>query len=474
MRRWISSVWTRLTWAQRFLLASLVILVTGMAGIGAWVGQQIEMEVIHQTAAYTALYVSSVVEPNLQELADGDTITPEHQAMLDRLLNETSQGQHITAIKVWNKAGRVVYATDKANLGLTFPIDGELARALRGWVAADISNLDKPENAYDADRGQRRLETYTPVRHTGTSQIIAAIEYYQTVDDLDRAITSSQQRSWLLVAAVTVSMYLLLAGFVRRLSDTIQRQQGELSTQVARLREVLTQNQELHERVQRAAQRTTALNERFLRRISAELHDGPAQDLGLALLRLDNLEPAAFATPAVQPPSPPADFQLVQGALQNALKEIRAISGGMGLPELENVSLTETVTRAVRAHERRTGTPVALTINALPEGVALPVKITVYRLIQEALSNAYRHAGAVGQQIRVEAAAEQLQLVISDDGPGFDTTLKLETDEHLGLVGMRERVESLGGTFRVESAPGRGARVVARLPLAETLKGESV
>src|SRR5512144_2157507 len=141
MRKRISGLISRLTWAQRFLLASLVILVAGMAGIGAWVGQQIQSGVIHQTAAYTALYVSSVMEPNLQELATGDTLTPEHQAMLDRILRETSQGQHITAIKVWDKAGRVVYATDKANMGLTLPIDDELARALRGWVAADISNL---------------------------------------------------------------------------------------------------------------------------------------------------------------------------------------------------------------------------------------------------------------------------------------------------------------------------------------------
>ena len=465
MRKRISGLVSRLTWAQRFLLASLVVLVAGMAGIGAWVGQQIRGGVIHNTAVYTALYVSSVVEPNLQELVTGNTLTPQHQAMLDNILRQTSQGQHITAVKVWDTTGRVVYATDKANVGLTLPIDDELARALRGWVAADISNLNKPENAHDSDRGQRRLETYAPVRQTGTTRIIAAIEYYQTVDDLDRAITSAQQQSWLLVGAVTVGMYLLLAGFVRQLSDTVRRQQDRLSAQVGQLRELLAQNQELHERVQGAAQRTNALNERFLRRISAELHDGPAQELGLALLRLDNIEPAGEAPAAVQPP--PADFQVIKNALQNALKEIRAISGGMGLPELENISLPETVTRAVRAHERRTGTSVALATSALPNDVPLPVKITVYRLIQEALNNAYRHAGGAGQKITVESLADELELIISDGGPGFDGALENGTDEHMGLVGMRERVESLGGSFRVESTPGQGARVIACLPLRD-------
>ena len=61
------------------------------------------------------------------------------------------------------------------------------------------------------------------MRRTGTNQIIAAVEFYQTVDDLDRAIAAARQRCWLTVGAVTVGMYLLLAGFVRRISDTISR-----------------------------------------------------------------------------------------------------------------------------------------------------------------------------------------------------------------------------------------------------------
>jgi len=78
---------------------------------------------------------------------------------------------------------------------------------------------------------------------------------------------------------VTLLMYLLLAGFIGRASDTIGRQELALRDQVARLTELLAQNVELHERVRRAATRTTALNERFLRRISADLHDGSAQEL---------------------------------------------------------------------------------------------------------------------------------------------------------------------------------------------------
>jgi signal transduction histidine kinase len=487
LRHWKQTWDTRLTWAQRFMLASLVILVLGMLGLGWWVYQEIQTSVVNQTADNVALYVSGIVAPNVQELVTGDSITPEHQALLSRTMNDTSLGQHITAVKVWDMQGRVVYATDMQDIGQSFPVDGDLQHALRGWVAAGITTLNKPENVNDRDRGQRRLETYSPVRRTGTSQVIGAVEFYQTVDGLDRDLATAQQRSWLIVGSAGLVMYLLLGGFVRFASETNRRQQAELSDQVVRLKELLAQNDELHERVRRAARRTTALNERFLRRISAELHDGPAQDLGLALLRLDHLEPHAQAArnaPVAAHSAPVAaatqsgptaesapDFQVVQNSLQHALTEIRAISAGMGLPELKDRSPVDTVARAVRSHEQRTGTRVTVKLNNLPSHLSLPVKITVYRVMQEALSNAYRHAGGAGQEVRVDATAHQLTLTVADCGPGFDNVGNLASDEHLGLVGMRERLESLGGSFRIESERGGGTRIIAQLPL-DALPGE--
>lgn len=467
MRAKIKGLFKGLTWSQRFLIASLVILGAGMTGIGWWIGMQIESGVIHQTAANTALYVSSVMEPNVQELATSQSITLEHQAALTRLLHDTSFGQGITSVKVWNKQGRIIYANTPANIGLVFPVDSDLAKALRGWVSSEIGNLSKPENVNDPERGQRRLETYSPVRRTGTDEIIGAVEFYQTVTGLDRDVAAAQQQSWLVVVGATAIMYLLIAGFVRFASDTIRRQQGELAFRVTQLQGLLKQNQDLHERVRRAAQRTTELNERFLRRIGAELHDGPAQDLGLALLRLDHLQPAAeFASSSLaRNPVVETDFNLIQTSLRHALQEIRAISAGMGLPELENLPLSETVIRAIRAHERRTETSVKLDMDRLPEAVPVPIKITVYRIVQEGLSNAYRHAGGKGQSVRVGYGGSQLSVTVSDDGPGFDQTREDEWEEHLGLIGMRERVESLGGVFEIESGDGHGTRVLARLPL---------
>jgi signal transduction histidine kinase len=159
------------------------------------------------------------------------------------------------------------------------------------------------------------------------------------------------------------------------------------------------------------------------------------------------------------------DLTGIQSSLQSAQKEVRAISTGLSLPQLAELSLLETVTRAARAHERRTGSRVRLDVASLPEQAALPVKITIYRVIQESLNNSYRHAGGANQQVRAFMDGEMLVLEVSDEGPGFVPQASASFHGHLGLAGMRERVESLGGTFSVESEPGKGTRVTARFAL---------
>ena len=293
--------------------------------------------------------------------------------------------------------------------------------------------------------------------------MIAVAEFYQTVDALNHEIAAAQRRSWLVVLGATLLIYLLLAGFVQRASDTIEGQQSMLNDQISRLTELLAQNKELHDRVRRAAGSVATLNERFLRRIGSELHDGPAQDLGLVLLKLDALIGRSEKSQAA--PELLQELTNIQSSLQNAQREVRAISTGLSLPQLAELSLHRTVIRAVRAHERRTGSRVTLDVAPLPEQASLPVKITTYRVIQESLNNSYRHAAGANLQIHAFMDGELLALEISDEGPGFVPQPATGFNGHLGLAGMRERVESLGGRFSVKSEPGKGTQVSARLPL---------
>lgn len=199
------------------------------------------------------------------------------------------------------------------------------------------------------------------------------------------------------------------------------------------------------------------------RRIGSDLHDGPSQTLAFAMLRLDAVEGRLDV--AGQPGD--ADLQAVRGALDEALTDMRTIAAGLRTPELERATPAEIVRRAVAEHERRAAAPATVDVQGIPTAAPLATKIALYRILSEALSNAARHGGGAGVGVKVtEADDGNLIVEVSDHGPGFDPSRK-PAEGHLGLVGMRERAELLGGRFELESRPGAGTRVRAFLPLAE-------
>jgi signal transduction histidine kinase len=461
--RVVTTALARASLATQFLVASLVVLLLGMVVTGSWVSRAIEHGVLNRSAALTALYVDSVLSPHLQALGGQPQLDAEEVATLDSLLAETPLGQRVVAFKVWSPGAQVLYSPDRRLMGQEFGVDEGLARALQGEVSAELSDLDEPENAYEREQWSQLLEVYAPVRADDPSgRIVGAVEFYQSPDELEGEVAAARAGSWAVVGVVTLVMYVLLGGIVRRGSNTILRQQRSLRRQEATLREqvvelsdLLNQNARLHDRVRRAAERTTALNEQALRRIGGDLHDGPGQTLGLALLRLDLLDGAR---------PDPETVSVVRSAVQDALGEIRAISTGLRLPELAPLDVAQVASRAMAAHVRRSGTAVDLQFERLPRQAPLPVKITLFRTLEEALSNATRHGLGRGVVARLEGVPGGLRLTVSDRGPGFCPNAD-RPEGHLGLANMRERAEVLGGTFEVRSAPGQGTTVVLWLPL---------
>jgi signal transduction histidine kinase len=444
--------------AGQFLLANLVVLLLGMLVVGGWVSQAIERGVLNRSGALTALYVSSVLGDDLQVLATQSDFDPAQVARFDHLLLETPLGQRVVAFKIWSPGGQVLYSTDRRVMGQQFEPDEGLDAALAGDVTAELSDLRAPENRFERDRWSRLLEVYAPLREQGPpGRILGAVEFYESTDELDSEVASARFNTWAVVGAVTMAVYVLLAGIVKRGSNTIDRQRDALERQVLELSSLLEQNAALHRRVRRAAEHTTALNEQALKRISADLHDGPGQTLGLALLRLERLEGRG--------PTEDVEVSVVRGAVQDALGDVRAISTGLRLPMLESLSVEEVAERAVHAHERRSGCAVQFETRDPPPQAPLSVKITLFRTLEEALSNATRHGGGVGLRATLEAIAGSIRLAVRDEGPGFCPNVERDSG-HLGLLNMRERAELLGGTFEVVSAPGQGCTVKLCLPLA--------
>ena len=456
-----AAVADRVTLFQRFMLVSLLILVVGAYVIGSFTAGEIKARVIERTSAITALYVDSFVSPHLQELKTGETISPEHYASLDGLLSTSPLGQKIVAFKVWSVQGKVLYAnSNRALIGRQFPIPDDLDEALHGQVSASLSGLNENENEFERPIFGRLLEVYVPVHADGDGEIIGASEFYQDPAELESEVSSSQRKGWLIVGGATGVMYLLLVGMVRGANTTISRQHR-------RLEQLAGQNAALAERVRRAAAQKSETDERLLMRIAQDLHDGPAQDVSLALLRLEAV--GGSEEEAHRAASAQEDIQLMRAALSGAIKDIREIAAGLRLPEMEGLSLAEVVERAVQEHREKTGNRVAVSVTSGLPTAGLPAKIAVYRVVQEALNNAYQHAGVDEEEVDLRLSQGALRLDVRDRGVGLEGSAGPRGEARgrapLGLRGMRERVEMLGGTLEVVSEPGSGTTVRAVIPL---------
>lgn len=463
----------RLTLTRQFLVASFPIVLAGMLVIGFWVEREIERGVVTRLGEVQSLYVDSLVAPHLDQLLARGTLDGEQKATLDALLTDTPLGQKIVAFIIWRPDGRVLYSNESELIGRRFPVSEGLAAALAGNIHAKVVDRATQSHQY-ATRAwpQRLIETYTPIHAEAMGRVLGAAEFYQTTSELEDAMRGARRRSWGIVAVTMFAMYFLFFSLVRRGSQTIVTQQQELHDRVGELSALLAANAQLDAKVRRAAARTTALNEQFLRRVAADLHDGPAQDLGFALMRLESMTaPASAGAKASGDASVTmADLQSVRAAIDGAMADLRSISSGMQLPEIEALSCVEVAGRAVRDYERKTGAKVDLVTTEVGDA-PLPVRITLYRVLQELLANGFRHAGAASQHVRVAKEGGRVVVEVSDRGPGFDAVAHAAGDRG-GLAGIRERVQVLGGSFDVRTAPGAGTVVKVELPLEATGAGD--
>jgi len=216
-------------------------------------------------------------------------------------------------------------------------------------------------------------------------------------------------------------------------------------------------------------ERILSVAEDELSRIVLDIHDGPVQYLFSALSLLTSLQnelQEAAAEPGVQ-----ARLAQVGMLLESSLYEIRFFLGAFRPPEFRRRSLVSIVEGLVIQHEEWTGATVELETHNIPENVPLAVKMAIYRVLQEALANAYRYAGVEQQQVRLWGEDASVHLEVVDHGRGFDPPnlddpQDIDREDHIGLRGMYERARLLGGRFTLESGPGRGTRIYAVVPVA--------
>jgi signal transduction histidine kinase len=458
--------------AKQFLLVSFPVMLAGSLVIGWWIGKQVEESAVHRVGSVTALYVDAFVGPHVQVLAEGGTLSPANIASLDAVLKETMLGQKVISLKVWNASGKVLYSTDPTVIGKQFTVEEGLEVAIAGGIFSEISIRTPAEQIEHGQPFPRLIETYTPIHEDRTGKVIAIAEFYERPDELDRLAGQAQRSSWVRIAGIMIAMYLCLFVLVRRGSKTIATQRGALRDQVNQLTELNEQNLELQVRVINAAERATAINENFLQRVSADLHDGPGQDLGFALMQIKNMNDAV----AVDPAAPLSQAALVQGlnqtrvAIESAIKDLRGISADIELPDIERLCPADIAARVVRDVHSKAGGTIELEVSRAPAQASFRTKVALYRLLQESLANTVRHAPGKPSRLEIDTVGSMLRVQVSDKGPGFDVNVAARKGR-LGLRGMRQRIEVLGGEFELRTAPGAGTHIRVLLPL--TAENES-
>lgn len=216
------------------------------------------------------------------------------------------------------------------------------------------------------------------------------------------------------------------------------------------------QSQAAWRELQELSKRLVDTEERERKAISRELHDQVGQSLGALLLDVE-----ALATL----PDEGAGFREGLGNIkrlaQTCVNEVRNMALLLRPSMLDDLGLVAAVEWQAREISKRTGLFIETVDENVPDDLPEEHKICVYRVVQEALNNCSKHAGATKVKVTLRRVPGQLQVTVEDDGNGFDAARV----RGLGLIGMQERVSQLGGDLTVDSHPGRGTRVSADLPL---------
>ncbi len=443
--------------ARQFAVAGGAVMLAAMLAAGYWVSALIEAGVVRNTANTTALYMESVLSPLSQELAEEDRLSPGATRALEEIFENTPLGERVASYKIWKRGGLVVAASDPSLIGQRFQPTQNLREAWSGEVRAEFEQHNDPEDVAEAALGVPLLEIYSPVRELWSGEVIAVAEFYEVSDQLSADLTRARWLSWLAVAGGMTTIGLLLFAIVLRGSRTIDRQKAELSRQLADLQALSVRNTSLRLRVQGAAQRASAMNDQALRRIGADLHDGPAQHLGFAALRLDALADAAC------PEARQREVASIGAAVQEALSDIRQISRGLSLPDIDKRGPCDIVEAVAQAHAGRTGIEVSLDLDCHNgDGDDLPaaVKICLYRFVQEGLNNAWQHADGLEEAVSLSIRDGELRARVTDAGPGL-----AGSTPGLGLSGLRDRVESIGGRFSATTRAEGGTELCMVLDL---------
>lgn len=449
-------VWLRRTrgWslAQRFLVVAAVVMIVSALGRAGWMGHFVQRGIVEGVAATAAASFDSLVAHHIHDLPVDRPLTAAERARLDEVfeIGKKSDTTRLLQIRIRNLKGEIIYAS-ASDLEQGDDDHPHFERAISGRVSSHLLQLQVAPVGGLAGYPIDVLEIYTPLHRAETGEAFALAELYFSAKSIIEQRNRTQFNVLLLVSISGIAAMAAIYLLVDWASRTIGRQRKRLADNLADSRRLAHENRRLHAASEELRQNANSANEALLAQVGSDIHDGPIQVLTLVILRLSQTEMS------------PAERATTAALASEAMEELRNISNGLVLPELSALSLGAALALAVDRHEELTGVSVRRDIDPELQAASLVVKICGYRVIQEALTNAFRHGASQGQGVTARRVGDSLCLRISNRPRAESAPERRESG--LGLRGMRFRVESLGGWLRADISNEAESIVQAEIPL---------
>jgi two-component system CheB/CheR fusion protein len=241
----------------------------------------------------------------------------------------------------------------------------------------------------------------------------------------------------------------------------VQERTAELDSVNEALRSKIVMHEHAEKARQEMESRLVSAQEEERSRISRELHDELGQQIMALMLALKALESEANAEQI------PGKLQELRAIVEQVGEEIHQLAARLRPIALDELGLSRALSGYLEAWMARSELVVEFFSSGI-EDVRLPglVETTLYRIVQQAMNNIYKHAAAKNISVTIERRGDHVLAIVEDDGSGFDQeSVEGNHGRHLGIAGMRQRASIVGGELTIESRPGAGTTVRAKLPL---------